>query len=162
MALKNNLFAFLLIFFVPFSLFAQDTISPDSVIRSHKLVVDDPVVTMLDSLASLKIFEDSEFPNAHQYQNWNTYSDNDVPVYPDSVYRERIAQMNDQSPFEFVYNSDVKKFIELYSVRKRKLTARILGLSQIYFPLFEEQLDKYNMPLELKYLAMSQCCLRTW
>jgi membrane-bound lytic murein transglycosylase D len=114
---------------------------------------------MLDSLANLKIFEDSQFPNANQYQNWSTYSDNDIPTFSDSVYFERIAQMNDQSPFEFVYNAEVKKFIELYGVRKRKLTARILGLAQIYFPLFEEQLDKYNMPLELKYLAVIESAL---
>jgi membrane-bound lytic murein transglycosylase D len=117
------------------------------------------VVVMLDSLANLKIFEDTQFPNANQYQNWNNYSDNDVPTYPDSVYRERIALMNDQSPFEYVYNAEVKNFIELYGVRKRKLTARILGLTQIYFPLFEEQLDKYNMPLELKYLAVIESAL---
>ncbi|MEI7980071.1 MAG: transglycosylase SLT domain-containing protein [Bacteroidota bacterium] len=123
------------------------------------MIEDDPVVIMLDSLASLRIFEDEEFPNAKQYQNWNTYTDNDIPNVPDSIYRERIAQMNDQSPFEFVYNSEVKKFIELYAVRKRKLTARILGLAQIYFPLFEEQLDKYNMPLELKYLAVIESAL---
>jgi membrane-bound lytic murein transglycosylase D len=159
MALKHYQIYILLLTFLPVFLSAQDTIHTDSLIRNYKLVADDPVVTMLDSLASLKIFEDAEYPNARQYQNWNTYSDNEIPVFPDSVYRERIAEMNDQSPFEFVYNSDVKKFIELYAVRKRKLTARILGLSQIYFPLFEEQLDKFNMPLELKYLAVIESAL---
>lgn len=144
---------------IPFSFAAQDTIRHDSLFRKRVLIEDDPVVSMLDSLASLKIFEDAEFPNANQYQNWSTYTDNDVPVFSDSVYHARISHMNDQSPFEFVYNPEVKKFIELYAVRKRKLTARILGLSQIYFPLFEEQLDKYNMPLELKYLAVIESAL---
>ena len=142
-----------------FVLAAQDSIHPDSLFKKRALVEDDPVVSMLDSLASLKIFEDAEFPKANQYQNWSTYTDIDVPVFSDSIYRERIAQMNDESPFEFVYNGDVKKFIELYAVRKRKLTARILGLAQIYFPLFEEQLDKYDMPLELKYLAVIESAL---
>ena len=159
MALKQNRLFVLLLLVLPFSIAAQDTLRPDSLIRNKKFIVDDPVVIMLDSLANLKIFEDAEFPNAHQYQNWNSYSDNDIPAYSDSVYRERIAQMNDQSPFEFVFNAEVKKFIELYAVKKRKLTARILGLSQIYFPLFEEQLDKYNMPLELKYLAVIESAL---
>ncbi len=159
MTFKQSLFFILLIFCLPFSLIAQDTIRPDSVIKNQKLVTDDRVVIMLDSLANLKIFEDAGFPNAHQYQNWSTYTDSDVPSFSDSVYRERIAQLNDQSPFEFVYNGEVRKFIELYAVRKRKLTARILGLSQIYFPLFEEQLDKYNMPLELKYLAVIESAL---
>jgi len=147
---------FLLIF--PFFLIAQDTIRQDTLTKKG-FVEDDPVVSMLDSLANLKIFQDSEFPKAHQYQSWNNYSDTEIPFFPDSIYRERIAQMNDQSPFEYVYNPEVRKFIELYAVRKRSLTARILGLSQIYFPLFEEQLDKYNMPLELKYLAVIESAL---
>ena len=159
MMLKNTRLLFLFLSILPFILPAQDTIRPDTLFRKRVLIEDDPVITMLDSLASLKIFEDTEFPNAKQYQNWSTYTDTDVPVFADSVYRERIAKMNDQSPFEYVYNSEVKKFIDLYSIRKRKLTARILGLAQIYFPLFEEQLDKYNMPLELKYLAVIESAL---
>jgi membrane-bound lytic murein transglycosylase D len=159
MVLKKAAVLFFFVSLFPFLISAQDTLRPDTLFRKKTLVEDDPVVSMLDSLATLKIFEDAEFPKANQYQNWATYTDNDVPVFPDSVYRERIAQMNDQSPFEYVYNPEVKKFIDLYGVRKRKLTARILGLAQIYFPLFEEQLDKYNMPLELKYLAVIESAL---
>ncbi len=152
-------------FFLPFLLlipmgsFTQVPIRPDSAYRTPVIVEDDPVVIMLDSLASLKIFKDAMFPNAEQYQNWSNYTDTEIPSFPDSVYRERLALMNDQSPFEYVFNPEVKQFIDLYAVRKRKLTARILGLSQIYFPLFEEQLDKYNMPLELKYLAVIESAL---
>ena len=159
MVLKKSYLLFLLLSLISYSLFAQDTVRHDTLFKKRVLIEDDPVISMLDSLASLKIFDDAEYPNAKQYQNWNTYTDNDVPVFPDSVYRERIALMNDQSPFEFIYNAEVKKFIDLYAVRKRKLTARILGLAQIYFPLFEEQLDKYNMPLELKYLAVIESAL---
>ena len=159
MAVKQIQVVLILILLSPFYLHSQIPIRPDSLIRNKPLIEDDQVVVMLDSLANLKIFEDTQFPNANQYQNWSTYSDNDIPTFPDSVYSERIALMNDQSPFEFIYNGEVKKFIELYGVRKRKLTARILGLAQIYFPLFEEQLDKYNMPLELKYLAVIESAL---
>lgn len=148
-----------LLIFIPFFCIAQDSIRIDTLIKRAHLIEDDPVVNMLDSLATLRVFEDAEFPNSNQYQNWSTYTDYDVPRFPDSVYFERIAQMNEQSPFEYVYNSEVKQFIDLYAVKKRKLTARILGLSQIYFPLFEEQLDKYNMPLELKYLAVIESAL---
>jgi len=137
---------------------SQDTIPTDTLVK-RGFVEDDPVVSMLDSLANLKIFHDNEFPKTHDYQNWRDYSDTDIPYFPDSVYRERIAVMNDQSPFEYVYNTEVRKFIELYAYRKRSLTARIIGLAQIYFPLFEEQLDKYNMPLELKYLAVIESAL---
>jgi membrane-bound lytic murein transglycosylase D len=159
MVLKRIQVALIVLVLIPVFAGAQTIIRPDSMLRKSPMIEDDQVVVMLDSLANLRIFEDTQFPNAHQYQNWNTFTDNDIPTFPDSLYQERIAQMNDQSPFEYVFNSDVKKFIDLYGVRKRKLTARILGLAQIYFPLFEEQLDKYNMPLELKYLAVIESAL---
>ncbi|MDP1623467.1 MAG: LysM peptidoglycan-binding domain-containing protein [Bacteroidales bacterium] len=159
MVLKKIQIALLSFLLFPCYLSAQEPIRPDSMLRFKQLIEDDQVVVMLDSLATLKIFEDTQFPNANQLQSWNAYADNDIPSFPDSIYIERIAQMNEQSPFEYIYNTDVKTFIELYGVRKRKLTARILGLSQIYFPLFEEQLDKFNMPLELKYLAVIESAL---
>lgn len=157
--LKKILIALPYLLLLPFFPVAQNPIRPDTVMRTQRLIEDDQVLVMLDSLANLKIFEDTKFPNANQYQNWSTYSEDDIPSFSDSVYKERIALMNDQSPFEYVYNGEVKKFIELYGARKRKLTARILGLSQIYFPLFEEQLDRFNMPLELKYLAVIESAL---
>ncbi|HNY02677.1 MAG TPA: LysM peptidoglycan-binding domain-containing protein [Bacteroidales bacterium] len=155
----KNVPSVLLLLLIPFWLGAQEPIRPDSTYRLPKLIEDDQVIVMLDSLSALKFFEDTYFPKAQEVQAWPSYSDYPAPVFPDSVYAERIAQMNDQSPFEYVYNGDVKKFIDLYAVRKRKLTARILGLTQIYFPLFEEQLDRFNMPLELKYLAVIESAL---
>jgi membrane-bound lytic murein transglycosylase D len=158
MVLKRSFLIIVILIISPIFLIAQDTIHQDTLTRKV-FVEDDPVVSMLDSLATLKIFRDNEFPKANQYPDWNNYPDAEIPFFPDSIYRERIAQMNDQSPFEFVYNLEVRKFIELYAFKKRSLTARILGLSQLYFPLFEEQLDKYNMPLELKYLAVIESAL---
>ena len=150
--IKNAGFLFFLLLVVPFFISAQVPIRPDSTYRTKPLIEDDQVILMLDSLANLKIFEETQFPNTNQFQNWSNFSDADIPVFPDSVYRERIAQMNDQSPFEYVYNNEVKNFIDMYGVRKRKLTARILGLAQIYFPLFEEQLDNSTCRLNLNTL----------
>jgi len=143
----------------PHFLLSQDTLRSDSTARKSKLVEDDAVVAMLDSLANLKVFSDAASPHALKYPAWTTYTETDIPLFPDSVYAARIAVMNENSPFEYVYNNEVKKFIELYAIRKRKLTARILGLSEVYFPLFEEQLDRFNMPLELKYLAVIESAL---
>jgi membrane-bound lytic murein transglycosylase D len=155
---ERKIFILLFLFLSPF-LRAQDTVQPDSTNAKKSFVEDDPVASMLDSLASLKIFENSKFLKANTDGNYVTSSSTEIPYFSDSVYRERITGMSLQSPFEYVYNADVRKFIDLYAFKKRVLTARILGLSQIYFPLFEEQLDKYNMPLELKYLAVIESAL---
>jgi membrane-bound lytic murein transglycosylase D len=148
-----------LLMIMPFILQAQDSLRSDTLVRKNGLIADDPVTAMLDSLANLRIFESKSFLNTNLNQSSRSYSGNDINYFPDSVYRERITDMSLQSPFEYVYNIEVRNFIDLYAYRKRGLTERILGLSQIYFPLFEEQLDKYNMPLELKYLAVIESAL---
>jgi membrane-bound lytic murein transglycosylase D len=152
-------FAFLILLIYPHFLPAQDTIHKDTAAVRPKFVEDDAVVAMLDSLADLKVFSDAASPFAQKYPPWSNYTETEIPYFNDSVYASRIAQMNENSPFEYVYNNEVRTFIELYAVRKRKLTARILGLSQVYFPLFEEQLDRFNMPLELKFLAVIESAL---
>ena len=156
MAIRNILI-FVLLFSVSFVHGQQPGVA-DSVNSKNSFIEDDPVASMLDSLARLKIFENSKYLK-NNTEDITTGNSGEIPYFPDSVYRERITGMSLQSPFEYVYNSDVRKFIDLYAYRKRGLTARILGLAQIYFPLFEEQLDKYNMPLELKYLAVIESAL---
>jgi membrane-bound lytic murein transglycosylase D len=149
----------LVLLLLSFVLRAQEPAQPDSANAKRSFVENDPVASMLDSLAQLKIFENSKFLKAGTIEYSDTINTGEIPYFPDSVYNERITEMSLQSPFEYVYNADVRRFIDLYAFKKRGLTARILGLSQIYFPLFEEQLDKYNMPLELKYLAVIESAL---
>ncbi|GAF05446.1 lytic transglycosylase domain-containing protein [Saccharicrinis fermentans] len=76
---------------------------------------------------------------------------------PDSVYIKRLQEM--ASPLEFPYNSKVRAYIQLYTQKKRKQVEIMLGLSDYYFPLFEEALDAANLPLELKYLPIIESAL---
>ena len=117
---------------------------------------DDPILMMLDSLAVLTIFRSDARADANIQR---AFPEGFVPQYSDSVIKARMEKLNLNSPFEFVYNPAVKPFIELYANRRRELTQRMLGLGEIYFPYFEEQLDKYNLPLELKYLAVIESAL---
>lgn len=82
---------------------------------------------------------------------------NDDNVNLDSLYAARLARIPSLIPM--TYNADVRRYIDLYAVRKRNFSGRILGLTKIYFPLFEEVLDKYNMPMELKNLAIIESAL---
>jgi membrane-bound lytic murein transglycosylase D len=76
---------------------------------------------------------------------------------PDSVYIQRLQSM--QSAVSLSYNNTVKNFITMYTVRKPKQVAVMLGLANYYFPLFEEALAKYNLPMELKYLPIIESAL---
>ena len=90
----------LLLLLLSLFLRAQDPGRPDSAYTKKSFVEDDPVAAMLDSLARLKIFENSKFLKTGIEENSDTYNAGWVPYFSDSVYRERITGMSLQSPFE--------------------------------------------------------------
>ena len=128
-------------------------------IGSGALNYDSPVVRALDSMTFLTLYMDQYFTFDQSSANTYNFGIDEVPVYPDSVYAVRIAALNLESPMELTYNKEVKAYIDLYAVKKRKLTAKFLGLSELYFPMFEEELAKYDIPLEMKYLAIVESAL---
>lgn len=120
---------------------------------------DDPIAAALDSLYKLNLFEKGyarvNYPKNPKFN----FPKDSVPRYDDMVYESRLARLDAASPFDLQYNDVVKSYIEMYTLRKRELVSRMMALSQFYFPMFEEQLDKYNLPLELKYLAICESAL---
>lgn len=76
---------------------------------------------------------------------------------PDSVYIQRLADIN--SPINYTFNSKVKSYIKLYTLKRREQVQYMLGLSEYYFPMFEEVLDAKQLPLELKYLPIIESAL---
>jgi membrane-bound lytic murein transglycosylase D len=123
-----------------------------------ELASDDPIVAMLDSLALLTVFQNLE-RRIDTSVEFSKFPPGFVPQYDDSIYKARMERLNAYSTIEFVFNPYVKTYINLYANRRRELTERVMGLAELYFPLFEEQLDKYNLPLELKYLAVIESAL---
>ena len=122
------------------------------------LIKDSPIVRNLDSLTYAKFYRDVWFVLDTTAAR-SKFKPGEIPTYPDSVYEQRIEALNVQTPIELTYNKEVKTFINLYAVKKKDLTAKMLGLAEIYFPMFEEVLDKYDMPLEIKYLAIVESAL---
>jgi membrane-bound lytic murein transglycosylase D len=130
---------------------ASETIAQNDSIRYK----DDPVVAMLDSLSRLNFFFKPQKPVKSKYN----FAPDSLPRYDDLVYEARMAKLDAASPFDLVYNQPVRAFIDLYVVRKRELVARMVGLSQLYYPMMEEVLDKYGLPLELRHLAVIESAL---
>ncbi len=77
----------------------------------------------------------------------------------DFALEYKIAKLNDASPIEMYFDKDVKKWIAFYLKQKPQLTKRIVELSEFYFPIFEKELDKYGLPLELKYIPVIESSL---
>ncbi len=81
------------------------------------------------------------------------------PVYPAYIYQQRINYLNELSPIKFNYNQHVQIYIEAYGLRNRDKMQLVMSKSMYYFPIFEEHLSRYGLPLELKYLAAVESAL---
>ena len=82
---------------------------------------------------------------------------NENPTYPREVYIERLQRI--PSVMELAYNDIVQRFIDRYTGRLRYSVSYMLGALNFYLPIFEEALEAYQLPLELKYLPVIESAL---
>ncbi len=80
-----------------------------------------------------------------------------IPDFSDSVYMQRLAEI--PSVVDLTYNRIVKNYINMYSRKRREQVRVMLGLSEYYFPRFEEIFDLYGVPYEIKYLSVIESAL---
>ncbi|WP_026810883.1 lytic transglycosylase domain-containing protein [Arenibacter latericius] len=73
--------------------------------------------------------------------------------------KARLELLNQKTPFNITYNPSLENVINSFLTRRRGLMSRMMTASQFYFPLFEQELDNQNIPLELKYLAIVESAL---
>ncbi|MBN8640913.1 MAG: LysM peptidoglycan-binding domain-containing protein [Flavobacteriales bacterium] len=78
---------------------------------------------------------------------------------PTELLKERLKLMDEKSPFNIEYNVGLENVIKSFLKNRKKGFERLMGLSQFYFPVFEEHLAKNNIPLEIKYLAIVESAL---
>ncbi len=102
---------------------------------------------MYEEITKLEIKEDSLADAMYVY---------DLPT---DTLKARLAKLNQKTPFNIAYNPSLENVIKSFLTRKRPLLRRMLTVSQFYFPLFEQQLDNHDIPLEMKYLAIIESAL---
>ncbi len=120
---------------------------------------DNPVLVALDDLWLSEQLSWSTFDTDTSCLNIHGFSKEEIPEYPDSVIAARLYGLNAQTPMNLDYNRYVKAFINLYTNKRRDVTSRVLGLAELYYPMFEEKLDQFDIPLELKHLAVVESAL---
>ncbi|TVQ75979.1 MAG: LysM peptidoglycan-binding domain-containing protein [Flavobacteriales bacterium] len=150
------------ILFAPFAIFAQ---SFDSIKDAEFANIDSiyPTQFVFDDLPFAQLLDSIIWYDMHGSEGMELLlaADSIVPATGmDSIIAARIAALDAQTPFELRYNSDVHRFIQMY-LRKHEMVSRMLGLADFYFPLFEEVLDRNDMPLELKYLSVVESALNS-
>lgn len=153
----------------------------DSIARMDTTVTDSLAsIEVIEQLDSLEMEIDTIVPVPPYYTRWSdsTLSDiemraldwslrwldttdciavHDTTTLPDSVYKARLQAL--PCVIELPYNERVRAFILRYVKRSPKQVARMMRMSEYYFPLFEEVLARYNLPYELKYLPIIESAL---
>ena len=139
-------------------------------IGDEEIIDDEDEITVTDQEGNEEVIE---FPEAMTYDldsllnlyMSKTYLEEggdcnmkDVnPVFERDVYVERLSRI--PSVMEMPYNDVVQKFIDRYSGRLRHSISYMLGASNFYMPIFEEALDAYGLPLELRHLPIIESAL---
>ena len=127
---------------------------------SFSLQEEDPKLAQMDSLWSLEQLSAQQIEtDTNKLNHWD-YASDSIPLFSDSLIQVRLSNLNEQTPFELVYNQAVKTQINVYANTYRNHVSRMLGKANYFFPLFESKLDEYDLPLEFKYLAIVESALK--
>lgn len=129
---------------------APDSLSVDSIISEVGLIPES-LDADVDSL--LRSWHVQYFSKRDEF----CHDDAENVYFPDSVYFDRLQRLPRVIPM--TYNNIVRDCIDLYADRRRDLVRYMLGMADFYFPIIEQVLDKHNLPIELKYLAVVESAL---
>ena len=161
--MNKKILLLLLAMMVSFNAWSQDVVDDDDIDD------DEDEIVVLDQTGNEEVIE---FPEAMTYDldsllnlyMSKTYLEaedcnmRDVnPTYSREEYIDRLSRM--PCIMEMAYNDVVQKFIDRYSGRLRHSISYMLGASNFYMPIFEEALEVYQLPLELKYLPIIESAL---
>lgn len=139
----------LVLLFASGSVFAQD-----SIVNARMVETIDQSLLMFYTEAA------SNTGNVDSVREALNFETSDVPTYSDAVYCDRLDKLNEMSPFHLDCNEATLKTIKFFAEKRRGFIKVCMGRSELYFDMFEEKLDDYGLPIELKYLSVIESGLR--
>ena len=77
-----------------------------------------------------------------------------------ALLKQRLSLLNDKTPFNLAFNTSLEKVINSYLLYRSKYYPKLMAKAKYYFPMFEQHLDQYDVPLEMKYLAIVESALK--
>ena len=150
--MKKYSILFFIVFFVN-NLFSQsdtiinETLNDFSFVNYNTIIEVDTTILqekqLLDTILDVKIKEEQHL----------SYTGEKLLIY------KRMLLLDESSPLDYDFNNITYFYIDRYLNRDVKLISRMLGVSPYYFPMMEQQLDRFQIPLELKYLAIVESAL---
>ena len=160
--MKKKILLFLIIT-SSFQLFSQDTIlqiedTNNPLLlktESYSINPDDPILVAMDSM----ILFYKKLDNKFSIINDSLIKDNSFIKLQDEEIKQKLAILDNNTPFNFNLNRVSLEYIRMYEKRRTSISI-FLTRKEAYFPIFEEMLMKYKLPLELKYLPIVESALK--
>lgn len=122
--------------------------------EDEEVVIDMPEALSLEVDSLLNLYHTQHYLVVDSTCNLPDFN----PEYPREVFMERLRQL--PTVIEMPYNNVVQSFIDRYSGRLRRSVSIMLGQQNFYMPIFEQALETYGLPLELKYLPVIESALK--
>ena len=145
------------------SLMADSLLVPETLDSLEAIIIDTivPVVTPFYTQWNDSNLTDIEMRSLEWSLRWLDTTDciasHDTTTLPDSVYKARLQAL--PCVIEMPYNERVRAFILWYVKKSPKQVAKLMRMSEYYFPIFEETLARYELPYELKNLPIIESAL---
>lgn len=127
---------------------------------SKKELEDHPIAKEIDQKWLEELYSTSMFDTIYRTVSDLKYNEVDYPELPTDTLKARLAELNARTPFNVEYNKSLESVIKNFLKNRRTYFDKMMGLSHYYFPMFERELDNYNIPLELKYLSIVESALK--
>ncbi|MDE0535758.1 lytic transglycosylase domain-containing protein [Tenacibaculum sp. L6] len=115
---------------------------------------------MIDSLLVEEKFNSSLFDSIQYVISDKDILGNTTTVLTTELLKKRLHDLNVRTPFHLEYNPALEKVINSYLKHRKKYYPALMARAKYYFPMFERYLDQYDIPLEMKYLAIVESALR--
>lgn len=116
--------------------------------------------TLIDSLWLHELIKSPLYDTVQYVLKEDEILVTELEELPTELLKERLKILDSKTPFHIAYNNQLEQIIKTYLKRRKSAFSGLMERARYYFPLFEEHLDKYDIPLEMKYLAIVESALK--
>jgi membrane-bound lytic murein transglycosylase D len=136
-------------------------IATDSIKKPfRKELFSDADLKLIDSLLVDRKLNSALIDTLEYVINDKDIIDNSRQALTSDLLKIRLAALNEKTPFNLAYNPALEKVINSYLLYRKKYYPALMAKAKYYFPMFEQYLDQYDIPLEMKYLSIVESALK--
>jgi membrane-bound lytic murein transglycosylase D len=118
-----------------------------------------PKAALIDSLWMNKLIKSPLYDKELYVLGDDEMFVSDLEELSTELLKSRLKHLNSKTPFKIEYNPQLEQVIRSYLQKRKSSISTIMERARYFFPMFEEHLAKYNIPMELKYLAVVESAL---